>query len=122
MIAPKLENGDIVIRNGEWIFVEGDEELAQSVKATMQMQRGEFFLEEEAGMRYDNLLGKSSNINEVRDDIIEAVSQEERVRFIVELDISDDERARKRTVTLVIEKENGEQLEINGGTLGEGGA
>lgn len=121
MIAPKLLGGDLVIENGEWIFAEEDEELAQSIKATMQTRREEFFLEEEHGMRYENLLGKATDTNELRDDIIEAISQEERVRSVLDVSINDDQRTRKRTVLLTIEKEDGSQLEINGGQLGEGG-
>ncbi|KRI55732.1 DUF2634 domain-containing protein, partial [Acinetobacter baumannii] len=82
MIAPKLKDGDLVIENGNLIMVEGDEELAQSVAATLQTRKGEFFLEPEHGMSFRNMLGKVADQDETRDDIIEAISQESRVQSV----------------------------------------
>ncbi|KIL72515.1 DUF2634 domain-containing protein [Bacillus badius] len=121
MIAPKIENGDIVIKNGEWVFVEGDEELAQSVESVLQTQRGEFFLDEEGGLRHENLFGKHTDENVLRDDIIEAVSQEDRVNAVTDIQIIDDKKARKRSVLLSIEKENKQTIRNIQVPLGEGG-
>lgn len=121
MIAPKIENGDIVIKNGEWVFVDGDEELAQSVESVLQTRRGEFFLDKEGGLRHENLFGKHTDENALRDDIIEAVSQDDRVNAITDIHIVDDKKARKRNVLLTIEKENKQTIEINQVMLGEGG-
>lgn len=112
MIAPKLINGDLVIENGDLIFVEEDEELAQSVESVLQTDKGEFFLEEEHGLVRDNLVGKQANQDEARDDIIEAVSQESRVESIADIVFVDDKKTRKRSVRLTIQKVDGSLLDI----------
>lgn len=112
MIAPKLIDGDLVIENGNLIFVEGDEELAQSVKSALQTRKGEFFLAPEHGMSFDNMVGKVANQDEARDDLIEATSQESRVRSVISVTFTDDKMARKRSVKLTIEKEDGTTLNV----------
>ncbi|MGG1483546.1 DUF2634 domain-containing protein [Peribacillus castrilensis] len=112
MIAPKLTNGDLVIENGDLIFVKDDEELAQSVESVLQTEKGEFFLEEDHGLIRDNLVGKQANQDEARDDIIEAISQESRVESITEIVFVDDKKTRKRSVKLSIQKVDGTLLDI----------
>lgn len=122
MIAPKIVNGDIVIENGEWVWVEGDQELAQSIESELMTRRGEFFLEEDFGLRHENLFGKHTNEHALRDDLVEAISHEERVQSVRDIFIVDDKKNRHRTVHLTIEKENNEIIQINDVLLGEGGS
>ncbi|MDE3837943.1 hypothetical protein C0966_00780 [Bacillus methanolicus] len=118
MIAPKLVDGDLVVENGELVMIDGDEELAQSIRSILETRKGEFFLEPEHGLSYENLLGKNTNKEALRDDIIEAVSQEPRVESIPDIQIIDDRKARKRSVKLTIQKETGELVEIGEVELG----
>ncbi|OAH53073.1 hypothetical protein AWH48_11995 [Domibacillus aminovorans] len=110
MRAPKLVDGDLVFENNEWIFVEGDEELAQSVEDVLQTRKGEFFLEAEHGISYDHLLGKRADQAEARDDIIEAISQENRIQSVTDVRIIDDKGKRNRSVSLALEKEDGTKI------------
>lgn len=112
MNSPKLIDGDLVIENGNLLMIEGDEELAQSVRSVLQTRKGEFFLDPEHGMSFDNLLGKTANQDETRDDIIEALSQIDELQAVNEVTFIDDRRARKRNVVLSIEKSNAEELVI----------
>lgn len=120
MISPKIVDGDIVIDNGDIVMVEDDEELAQSIQSILQTRKGEFFLEPDHGLSFDNLLGKQANQHEARDDIIEAVSQEPRVAAVTDVVISDDRKIRKRSVIVTIQKEDGTQVEV--GDVNIGGA
>ena len=97
-----------------------DEELAQAVKMILQTRKGEFFLELEHGLVYDNILGKEANQDEARDDIIEAVSQEERIVSVKEVPFVDDWKDRTRLVSLKLQKDNGETLSIEGVDLSAG--
>jgi phage baseplate assembly protein W len=121
MISPKIVDGDIVIdENGDIVMVEDDEELAQSVRSILETRKGEFFLEPNHGVSFDNLLGKQANQHEARDDIIEAVSQEARVAAVTEVVITDDRKTRKRSVNVTVQKEDGTQVEV--GEVNIGGA
>jgi phage baseplate assembly protein W len=118
MIAPKLVDGDLVVENGELVMIDGDEELAQSIRSILETRKGEFFLEPEHGLSFENLFGKTAYPDELRDDIIEAVSQEPRVESITNVQIFDNRETRKRSVNLTIQKENGEEVEIGEVNLG----
>lgn len=113
--APKLLNGDLVIENGELVMIDGDEELVQSVQAILGTRKGEFFLDSTHGLSHDNVTGKPANQDLARDDIIEALMQEERVASIPSVVFDDDKAKRKRSVSLSIEKTNGTQLSLDGG-------
>ncbi|RAS75251.1 DUF2634 domain-containing protein [Priestia endophytica] len=118
MLAPKLKDGDLVIENNNLIMVEDDEELAQSVKSILQTRKGEFFLDTEHGMSFDNILGKVADQAATRDDIIEAVSQEERIRSVTDVSFSDDAKTRIREVGMTLEKEDGTELELEEVVIG----
>ncbi|WP_419882798.1 DUF2634 domain-containing protein [Peribacillus sp. B-H-3] len=113
MRALKIMDGDIVIdENGEFVMIEGDEELAQAVEETLETRKGEFFLEPEHGLVFDNILGKEANQDEALEDIVEAVSQEDRIASVEEVIFNDDLQARTRSISLVLRKEDGETLSI----------
>ncbi|MFP7414370.1 DUF2634 domain-containing protein [Priestia filamentosa] len=118
MLAPKLKDGDLVIEDNNLIMVEDDEELAQSVKSVLQTRKGEFFLDEEHGMSFDNILGKVADQAATRDDIIEAVSQEERIRSVTDVSFSDNPKTRIREVKMTLEKEDGAELELEEVVIG----
>lgn len=113
--APKLVNGDLVIENNELVMIDGDEELVQSVQAILGTRKGEFFLDSEHGLSHENILGKPASQELARDDIIEALMQEERVASVPSISFEDDKSKRKRNVNLSIEKTDGTQLSIDGG-------
>ncbi|UQD52300.1 DUF2634 domain-containing protein [Bacillus methanolicus] len=112
MIAPKLVDGDLVVENGELVMIDGDEELVQSVRSILVTRKGEFFLSPDHGLSYENLLGKNTNIEALRDDIVEAVSQEDRVDSIPDIEILDDRKTRNRSVKITIQKATGEEVDI----------
>lgn len=114
MISPKLKEGDLVIENGELVMIEGDEELVQSVLSVLQTRKGEFFLVEEHGVFLDNLLGKEANQEEARDDIIEAISQDERIASVEDVTFADDRKDRIRSVSLKLRKADSDALMIEG--------
>lgn len=113
MFSPKIVDGDLVIdENGDIVMVEDDEELAQSIRMVLQTRKGEFFLDPDHGLVFDNLLGKEASQDEAHEDIVEAVSQEERIASVEEVIFNEDRKNRKRSVSLVLRKETGEILTI----------
>jgi phage baseplate assembly protein W len=111
MISPKLENGDLVVKDGNLVMISGDEELIQSVQSTLRTRKGEFFLDPEYGLSYNNLLGKAISEEEARDDIIEALSKDERIGAVK--DISFLKEGRTLKVSLTIQKQDETELTID---------
>ncbi|QSX19986.1 DUF2634 domain-containing protein [Priestia megaterium] len=111
MISPKLEGGDLVVENGNLIMISGDEELIQSVQSILRTRKGEFFLDPEYGLSYDNLLGKGASEAEIRDDIIEALSKDDRIGAVTNISFIKEGRTLK--ISLTIQKQDETELTID---------
>jgi phage baseplate assembly protein W len=111
MISPKLEGGDLVVENGNLIMISGDEELIQSVQSILRTRKGEFFLDPEYGLSYDNLLGKGASEAEIRDDIIEALSKDDRIGTVTNISFVKEGRTLK--ISLTIQKQDETELTID---------
>lgn len=113
MKSPKLQDRDLVIENNDLVMIDDDEELIQSVKNTLLTRKGEVFLGSEDGMSYENLLGKGTSQEEARDDIIEALSKDERIGSVTNITFIDDPVFRTRKISLTIQKQDETELTID---------
>lgn len=113
MKSPKLQNGDLVLEDNDLILISDDEELIQSVRNTLLTRKGEFFLDPEEGVSHDNLLGKGTSDEEARDDIIEALSRDERIQAVIDIMFTDNLETRRRQVSLTIQKPDETELTID---------
>lgn len=52
------EKGDLVIESGNIQMVHGEELTKQTIKSVLGTKKGEWFLNWEEGINYDNILGK----------------------------------------------------------------
>jgi len=115
MFSPKIVDGDLVVdENGDIVMVEDDEELAQSVRMVLQTRKGEFFLEPDHGLVFDNLLGKEADLAKAHEDIVEAVLQEERIASVEDVIFTDNPQDRTRSVSLEMRKTDGGTLSLEG--------
>ena len=115
MFSPKIVDGDLMIdENGDIVMVEGDEELAQSVRMILETRKGEFFLEPDHGLVFDNLLGKEADLAKAHEDIVEAVLQEERIASVEDVIFTDNQQERTRSVSLKMQKTDGGTLSLEG--------
>ena len=111
----KLVNGDINFKDGELEMIEGDEELAQAVEMILKTSLGEFGLDEFLGVERENLLGKNLDEEEAQYDIIEAISQEERIATVEDIEFQFDRKARSIRIKLkLIKEEDGQELVLGG--------
>lgn len=108
----KVQNGDLVIAAGEFAMVEGDEELAQSVRMTMETAQGEWFLNLDFGMLRDPFENKPYNEEEIRASIIEGATDDPRITSVEELSLVFDKVARTMGVSLQLQKADGRTIEI----------
>lgn len=108
----KVQNGDIVISAGEFAMIDGDEELAQSVRMTIETARGEWFLNEDFGMFRDPFESKPYNEEEIRASIIEAATDDTRIASVENLALVFDQAVRSLAVELVLQKTDGDTITI----------
>ncbi|MGM0806530.1 MAG: DUF2634 domain-containing protein [Bacillota bacterium] len=106
------EQGDFVFKQGSFLMVEGDEELAQSVKVILQTAKDEWFLDEDFGLNREPLFSKRTNENEIRDSIIEALIVEPRISAVENISFRKENRV--LFVDLTLRKQDGEILQVGG--------
>jgi phage baseplate assembly protein W len=102
------QEGDFVLEQGSFLWVEGDEELAQSVRVILQTRLGEWFLNLGLGLDRNTILGKNFNEVEAKSSIIEALAEEPRISGVEEITFT--KTGRELSVSLKLLKENGEVL------------
>lgn len=95
MKSLKMNGSDLDIRNGEMSMVLDVEEVAQTLQTLLSIRLGEFKLDELVGLNRNNILGKSRNYDEMRDDVIECLSIDERVEVVndITIDVGTDRKA-----------------------------
>ena len=120
MNSPKIINGDLVIKSNDFVMTTDDEDIIQSVQAVLQTRKEEFFLDLEHGLVRDNIIGKQASQDDARDDVIEAVSQDERIESVEEIIFTDDRQKRTRTISLTLQKTDGETVQMEGVELDVG--
>lgn len=111
----ELEGNDLKMAKNRLAVIEGEKEVAQSLATLLSIRKGEFFLDEYIGLERDSLLGKNSNKEEARDDIIECLSQDNRVELVSDVSVLQEGRHAKITFAakLTDATELGEEVEIN---------
>lgn len=106
------ENGDWVMKDGEFVVIEGDEQLAQEARISIQTVRGEWFLNLDEGMDRSAILGKNFDENNARSNIIESLMNTSEPLMVEEITFTKVDR------TLVIEptlrKSDGTTMEVGG--------
>lgn len=107
----KLKDGDLVFEKGDLAFVEGSDELRQSVYIGLQTNRGEWFLNPEIGIRHAAFVGKNPNEEEMRAEIIRGAMQDERIQSVEDIRIDRDSQKRKLTATFRAVSASGESVE-----------
>lgn len=105
-------SGDYVIRNNEFVLIEGDEELAQCVRVLLQTSKEEWFLDTDLGLDRETIFSKQFNEVNAKDSIIETVLQESRIESVE--DITFSKTGRLLEISLSLLKADGELLNVEG--------
>ncbi|TMV49354.1 DUF2634 domain-containing protein [Paenibacillus mesophilus] len=95
----KLLGDDIAMENGDFVMVEGPDELRQTVYIGMQTNQGEWFLNPDVGMQHSTFGGKKPNEEAMRAEIVRGATQDDRIRTVDEVQFEQDSKARKLSVT-----------------------
>lgn len=108
------DSGDLSITAGQLDTVSGLVAVAQAVRTALSLFRGEWFLDNTAGIPYfDNILVHSPNLTVVRAIIRAAVLDVPGVAQVSTLELDFDKDARQLQVDLGIVADLGELVSVN---------
>ncbi|TVX91769.1 DUF2634 domain-containing protein [Paenibacillus agilis] len=108
-----LQDGDIVLEQGNVKWVEGREELAQAVRVRLGTRLGESFFTPEMGLDHEQMIGQPFNEDQLRELVLEALADEYRIASVDEIDIQFDRASRTADVHVVMTSVEGEEVEID---------
>lgn len=111
----KLDNdGDVSIVNNEIETIKGMEELLQQIKQILRTNQGEWYFNPEYGINYDNILTKKPNVDLIRDEIKNGLSQCSHIMSIDYVTVKFDKTKRKLYVDFqAIDTEGNTIIETN---------
>lgn len=112
MKAWTLEQGDLVLSQGQIAWIEGRQELAQSVQIRLGTRLGEYFFDPNMGLDSEGLLGKQVTEDTIREAILRCLAEEERIRSIDELEVVWDKTSRSATIQMVCTGLDGEEVRL----------
>lgn len=119
MLTIKLDDtGDIMIHSGQLQMTTGSEEIAQSCRLILGVNKGEWFLNPELGIDHSKFLGKNVSRDEMQDEITSGLLQEPRVQTVETVNFEIDRAARKLTVSFKATATNGEIITAEGVVIG----
>ena len=108
----KIEYDDIAFnRNGELKMVEGGEEEAQSIERILTANLREFVLDLDHGFDYSGMRDKTINESIVRLALIDAVSQDKRVKSAELVSFDEYKINRSAAIRFKITMKSGDVIE-----------
>src|SRR5690554_2349142 len=109
----KLVNGDLIFdARNNLVMVEGEDEIAQSIERVLTTNKGEWFLNLEHGLDYQEIQGKGRDVEGIKLAITEAILQEERVSEVEGIDTSLDKN-RHLKINVTVRLQEGDVLEMS---------
>lgn len=98
-IALDSKSHDIIIRNGNIIFIDNAERVAQNIKIQLLTFYGEWFLDTTHGVPYlDYILVKNPNLTLVRQILREQILLVDDVNTVDNIDVQYDSQSRELIV------------------------
>lgn len=101
------ENGDIVIENGKIVMVDGNELLSQTVTTTLSTNKKEWFLNEDEGIDFDNILTKKPDFDLIRAEIEDGLSQVDSSLTLETFNYDFDKERRKLVLNFTARNKDG---------------
>lgn len=103
--------GDLVISKRDLVMIDGAEELRQSIERILTTNTGEWFLNMDFGLDYNEIQGKGKNKESVILAITEAIFQDSRVEDVDIKDISID-KSRRLLVHGTVRSTSGQSIDL----------
>ncbi|ETT45213.1 hypothetical protein C162_21793 [Paenibacillus sp. FSL R7-269] len=119
MFTIKLDDtGDIALQSGQLQMISGPDEIAQSCRLILGVQKGEWFLNPELGIDHKKFLGKGVSRDEMQDEIISGLLQEPRIQSVDAIEFSFNRQLRQLIVSFTATGTNGEVITMEGVEIG----
>lgn len=107
-----LDNtGDVVIRNNEIQMVSGDELVRQTLQSVLSTNKGEWFLNEDEGINFRNILVKNPSEDEIKNEIFNGLLQIDDTFLMESFNMSLDTSKRLLTVDFTAVNEDGQTVQ-----------
>ncbi|PZD96405.1 DUF2634 domain-containing protein [Paenibacillus sambharensis] len=110
MVSLKLQDGDLVMNNGELAIIDEQADVAQSLRIILGTRRGEWFLNPDFGIDSSILHQKSWAAEDVEEVIRAGLYQDERIVSVEAIDQSIGRASRQLTISFTALMTNGEQV------------
>lgn len=107
------ENGDVVIRNGDIVMCGGDDLTAQTCRTTIGTNKGEWFLNEDEGINFRNVLAKNPNFDLIRDEILSGLLQVDSTFTMQSFEYDLDWKTRKLIIDFKAQNSEGREVSIS---------
>jgi phage baseplate assembly protein W len=82
-------------------FIEGLEDVKQSVQRILSTRKGEWFLNTDFGLNFDNIITKGFSKDAIELDVTEAILQDSRIDEVVSVNIEHDRTQRIVAINFV---------------------
>ena len=104
---------DLVIKDGQFEMIDDIDEICQSIERILTTRKTEFFLNLDHGLEHSEFHNKAFDFETLRFDIIEAISQDERVSFVKSVKFNNTSINRKLSVNIIVVLKALQEIEIN---------
>lgn len=91
--------GDVQILNNEIQMIDGNDLLRQTVEAVLSTNKGEWFLNEQEGITFANILGKLKDEEIVRNEVQQGLLQVDSSFVLTSFTVELDKLARKLQIS-----------------------
>lgn len=106
-----LDNdGDVIIENNKIKMVNGKELIKQTVQTVIGTNKGEWFLNIDEGIDFNNLLGKKKEDEIIRNEILQGLQQVDSSFVLDSFNCDFDRKNRKLTVSFKARNSSGEEV------------
>jgi len=108
MLAPKINDDyDLIINHKNNIsMVDSLDEIAQSIRIRLGVNKGEWVFNTQFGLDYNSLIDSGFNENLVKAKVLEALREENRIIDIQEINLNYDSLVRKIYIDLKLKVED----------------
>jgi hypothetical protein len=119
MKSLKLDaNGDLAMENGSFIWIDGEDAIAQQLRISIQTIKGEWFLDPEDGMDMGPIFSKVFDENEAKNSVIEAALQVPDIVSVEDIAFTRNTVTRKMEIDLSVTKQDGTAIQLEGVNIG----
>ena len=106
-------NHDLDIVNFDLSLTDGSALTSQKIKQTLLLFQGEWFLNETIGMPYfTDILGKGNFLSRIETLYIRAIQEIPEVAEILEINLTQDNKARTLKIDFKVRDDNGNIIEV----------